>query len=65
VCGVIASSPHFLLNGVAADAAGSVPELTPTSAGYAALCAQLAQAQPFSGVVVACPADGPLTVTLR
>jgi hypothetical protein len=65
VCGVIASSPHFLLNGVAADAAGSVPELTPTSAGYAALCAQLAQAQPFSGVVVACPADGPLTVTFR
>lgn len=65
VCGVIASSPQFLLNGVASDAAGGVPELTPSSASYPTLCAELADAQPFSGVVLACPADGPLTVTSR
>ena len=65
VCGVIASSPQFLLNGVASDAAGSAPELTPSSASYATLCAELAEAQPFSGVVLACPADGPLTASSR
>jgi hypothetical protein len=61
VCGVIASSPQFLLNGVTPSDAVSVPALTPTAASYASLCAALEQ-KPFDGVVVTCNGTGPLTV---
>jgi hypothetical protein len=65
VCGVIASSPSFLLNGITGDGAGVVPSLTLGSASYATLCGALAQQQPFTGLVVACPAQLPLSISPR
>lgn len=64
VCGVIASSPQFLLNGVPPSDAESVPALTPTSSSYSALCTALAQTT-FEGVVVTCHGMDPLTVASR
>nr|MBA3542587.1 hypothetical protein [Deltaproteobacteria bacterium] len=42
VCGAILSSPQFLLQGIAGRG-GARPKLTPASASYATVCAELAQ----------------------
>lgn len=64
VCGAIASSPQFLLNGVPPTDAETVPTLTLTSTSYASLCPTLAQ-KTFDGVVVTCHGSDPLTVAAR
>lgn len=64
-CGVIASSPQFLLNGIPPEDTSEVPALTPVSASYVTVCAELQQAQPFDGLLVACPADQPISLTPR
>ena len=64
-CGVIASSPQFLLNGIPPDDTSEVPALTPASASYATFCADLQLAQPFDGLLVACPPDQPISLTPR
>ncbi|RYZ08572.1 MAG: hypothetical protein EOO73_06870 [Myxococcales bacterium] len=64
VCGVIASSPQFLLNGVAPADGETVPALTPAAANYPSLCTALA-ANAFPGVVVTCHGLDPLTVASR
>jgi hypothetical protein len=61
VCGVIASSPQFLLGGITPTNAGSVPALTPSAASYETLCSVLSM-QSFDGVVVSCHGADPLTV---
>jgi hypothetical protein len=65
VCGAIASSPQFLLNGINSNEDGVVPSLTPGPFSYATLCAALAEQQPFAGLSVACPADQPITISSR
>lgn len=65
VCGVIASSPQFLLNGIPPSDAKAVPALTPSSASYAGLCTALAQKQPFDDLLVSCHGNEPLTIAAR
>lgn len=64
VCGAIASSPQFLLNGVPPSDAETVPALTLTSTSYASLCPTLAS-KTLDGVVVSCHGPDPLTVAAR
>jgi hypothetical protein len=61
VCGVLASSPQFLLNGIPTADGDAVPKLTPEAADYSALCTELA-AVALSGVAVTCHGGAPLTV---
>ena len=54
VCGALVESPQFLLQGIAGRG-GARPKLTPTNAGYDAVCADLASTGiGVPGVVVAC-----------
>jgi hypothetical protein len=62
---VIASSPQFLLDGVPAADASAVPVLTPTAAGYAALCTSLAAGPLPEKVTITCNGDAKLTVAAR
>jgi hypothetical protein len=61
LCGVILSSPQFLLSG-AAGRGGDVPKLTPSDWTFDAVCGELSSRLPGSGVTAAC-ADGAITVT--
>lgn len=57
VCGVLLSSPQFLLGGVAPPDGTGVPLLTPAHARYGALCEGLAASGPLSsGLTLACGA---------
>jgi hypothetical protein len=59
-CGVLLSSPQFLLGGIAARG-GEVPALTPDDAAYDAVCAAIA-ARGLPGLSLTCEA-GSVTVT--
>jgi len=54
LCGVLLSSPLFLLGGVAAPDSSGVPMLTPESASYAATCSALVARSPLTGFVLTC-----------
>jgi hypothetical protein len=57
LCGVMVSSPQFLLAGITPKDARTVPSLTPVSASYGAICRQVAAVLPPS-LKVTCSADG-------
>jgi hypothetical protein len=59
-CGVLVSSPQFLLGGIAARG-GDVPVLTPDDASYDAVCAAIA-ARGLADLSLTC-GDGSVTVT--
>jgi hypothetical protein len=61
VCGVMVSSPQFLLSGITPKDASEVPPLTPASARYGAICRQVAATLPPS-LKVTCSADDSLTL---
>jgi len=61
LCGVILSSPQFLLTG-AAGRGGTVPKLTPSAWRFDAVCGEVADRLPGSGVTATCAA-GAVTVT--
>jgi hypothetical protein len=61
-CGVLLSSPQFLLGGFAAPDGDEIPALTPESARYPALCAALAERGLRDGTAVTC-GDGDVTLT--
>jgi hypothetical protein len=61
VCGVLMSSPQFLLGGQSAQAAPPVPLLTPTETAFEAVCARVAALPLTGGLHVSCAA-GSLTV---
>ena len=65
LCGVIASSPQFLLDGLPAADSSAVPTLTPPAAGYAALCTALAAGPLPEKVKITCNGSEKLTVTAR
>ncbi len=54
LCGVRLSSPQFLLGGMVAPDASSIPRLTPDGAGYDAICASLSLAGLTDGLVLTC-----------
>jgi hypothetical protein len=61
ICGVFASSPQFLLNGIPSADGDAVPKLTPEAADYAALCAELAGVA-LHGVSISCHDGEPLGI---
>ena len=62
LCGALLQSPQFLLQGMAGRG-GTAPRLTPTAAGYDAVCAALAGRDiGLTGQVVACTPGAPLTL---
>jgi hypothetical protein len=60
VCGVLMSSPQFLLGGFAPDSA-AVPSLTPAGASYDTACAEVA-ARGVAGHTLTCDGSGGLTI---
>ncbi len=64
VCGVIVSSPQFVLSGIPPRDGVDVPKLTPESVGYSALCTKL-EASLSGQVSVECPRNGRLTLVAR
>ncbi len=62
VCGVIASSPQFFLVGIPPADASTVPVLTPTTAGYSALCTSVAAGPLPEKVSMTCAGS---TVTVK
>ncbi len=58
VCGVLLSSPQFLLGGFAAPDGEVTPALTPAGAGYDAVCESLS----LRDYALTCNGDGTLTV---
>jgi hypothetical protein len=63
MCGVLVSSPLFLLTGIAAPDASEIPILTPTEASYQATCASLSEPGLTGGLVLTC-GDSGLEVSL-
>jgi len=62
LCGVLLQSPQFLMQGIAGRG-GDRPRLTPTDAGYDALCAALASRDlGIAGQVVTCTPGGGITL---
>jgi hypothetical protein len=61
VCGALLSSPQFLLGGLTAPDATTVPRLTPPTAGYDAVCDAIAARGGLAGYTLTC-AGGSLTV---
>ena len=61
MCGVLLSSPQFLLTGIAAPDARYEPRLTPDGAGYQAVCEALAARELAGGLTMSC-ADHAITV---
>ncbi len=59
LCGVLLSSPQFVLSG-AAGRGGDVPRLTPAEWRFDAVCADVAPR--IAGLTVTCAGDGTLTV---
>ena len=62
LCGVLISSPQFLLSGMVAPDASSIPRLTPDGASYAAICSSLSSAGLTDGLVLTC-GDSALSVS--
>lgn len=62
MCGVLLSSPLFLLGGIAAPDGDVVPLLTPASASYSAICEALAARSPLGGYDLTC-SDSQLVVS--
>jgi hypothetical protein len=62
LCGVLLSSPLFLLSGIAPPDASEVPLLTPEEAGYAAICNGVVDRVTVSGLLLTC-GDRGLTVS--
>jgi hypothetical protein len=54
LCGVLLSSPLFLLTGVAAPDSSYIPILTPDEASYPAVCARLSKQGLEGGLVLTC-----------
>jgi hypothetical protein len=64
-CGVLLSSPQFLLSGFAAPDAETVPLLTPVDATYASRCRALADLSPQkTGAVIDC-SQSSVSISLR
>ena len=61
LCGVLLSSPQFLLTGMAAPDARYEPRLTPEEASYRAVCEELAARELTGGLTMSC-ADHAITV---
>ena len=61
LCGVLVSSPQFLLTGMAAPDSTYVPVLTPEEASYAAVCAAVAERGLAGNLALTC-GDDSLTV---
>ncbi|MFT3924620.1 MAG: hypothetical protein QM778_18920 [Myxococcales bacterium] len=64
VCGVIVSSPQFLLGGLAPEDASEAPKLTLPSASYFTTCSKI-EAAVTGAFSVDCASEGPLTVSAR
>ena len=64
MCGVLLSSPLFLLAGIAAPDGDVVPRLTPASARYPAACEELVGRSPLDGFDLTC-SDSGLVVSAR
>jgi hypothetical protein len=62
VCGVLLASPQFLLNGAVPPDQLAIPALTPASAGYEALCKEVAAIGLPAGLKLVCSDKG-LTVS--
>ncbi|HLU65508.1 MAG TPA: hypothetical protein VKZ63_04505 [Kofleriaceae bacterium] len=62
LCGVLLSSPQFLLTGIAAPDAREVPRLTPDQARYPAVCAAVAERDLHGDLSITCDGDA-LTVS--
>ncbi len=62
LCGVLLSSPLFLLGGLAPPDASTVPLLTPEEASYRATCASLSERELAAGLVLTC-GDSALAVS--
>jgi hypothetical protein len=61
ICGVLVSSPQFLLAGLTPPDSRAVPMLTPVSANYASICRQVAATLPPT-LKLTCSADGSLSL---
>ncbi|HKE13467.1 MAG TPA: hypothetical protein VKB80_01265 [Kofleriaceae bacterium] len=61
LCGVLLSSPQFLLGGMAAPDASTIPLLTPEAASYGAICSSVADRDLPGGLVLTC-GDSALSV---
>jgi hypothetical protein len=64
LCGVIASSPQFLLVGLSPPDGESVPKLTPYASSYGAICSEV-ESKLNSDVTVTCHDDGSLSINVR
>jgi hypothetical protein len=62
LCGAFVSTPQALTTGIVPPDSFDVPVLTPVSAKYDALCAQLSALSLPDGLAVTCNGDDPLTV---
>ncbi|HEU5061424.1 MAG TPA: hypothetical protein VFU21_33090 [Kofleriaceae bacterium] len=62
LCGVLVSSPQFLLTGMTAPDSTYVPRLTPDEASYGAVCAAVAERGLAGNLALTC-ADDSLTVS--
>jgi hypothetical protein len=54
LCGILLSSPLFLLTGLAPPDSSYIPILTPPEASYDAICADLASRDPLEGLALTC-----------
>ena len=61
LCGVLLSSPQFVLTGMAAPDASTIPLLTPDAASYDAICSSLADRGLRDGLILTC-GDSALSV---